>query len=368
MPSDHNRPNLSLGVPPFSFPEWLKRVELSVEHGSEKPRYSIQTVQPLYQSRDQTHTLFVQPRFSSVDQDWTTNLGLGYRELFVDRQILGGLNTSYDHADKHNHYRLGVGLELLGRYLELRTNGYFPLSERRTVGEDANQTVYERALKGMDVEAGGPVPYMPSLKLYGSYAYYDYTKDIDSHIGKFRAELKLTRFLRLDAETWNDNKAPWGYRIGLVLTMDLERPWDLFFKPSAEAYPHKDMRHMTLHRVVRARDITFESWTQSKAPRSTNQNPTVTMDSPAGNLTIDAGDFVNFQSTAGDPDGDPLTFTWTVTVVALGLAPNIANVEDPGAVTFNNPGTYDVSVSVSDGRGGVATSVTRRITVTLGGG
>lgn len=97
-----------------------------------------------------------------------------------------------------------------------------------------------------------------------------------------------------------------------------------------------------------------------------NNAPTVTMDSPAGNVTIDAGDFVNFQSTASDPDGDALTFDWTITTVAGGPAPSINDVEDPGAVTFLNAGTYDVTVSVSDGKGGTATSATRRITVSLG--
>ncbi len=98
-----------------------------------------------------------------------------------------------------------------------------------------------------------------------------------------------------------------------------------------------------------------------------NRNPTVTMDSPASNLAIDAGDFVNFQSTANDPDGDALAFTWTVTTVA-GACPAIASVEDPGAVTFNVAGNCDIRVSVDDGKGGTANSATRRITVGGGGG
>lgn len=108
------------------------------------------------------------------------------------------------------------------------------------------------------------MPYLPFIKLYGNYAYYDYTKDIDSHIGKFRAEVKLARFLRLDVEAFNDNKAPWEYRVGLVFTLDLERPWESFSKPAAEAYPHKDMRHMTLHRVVREHEIKVERFSKSK--------------------------------------------------------------------------------------------------------
>lgn len=261
---DPQTPPLSLGVKPLSYPDWLKRVELGVEHGSETPRYHIETVQPLYQSADQTYTLFVQPRFSSRDTDRTVNLGLGYRQLFFDQQLLGGMNTFYDYTDRHNHYRLGLGAEALSRYLELRTNGYFGLSHRRKVGDDINQRVFERALTGMDVEAGGPVPYLPFLKLFGSYAYYDYKHDIDSHIAKVRAEVKLARFLRLDAEAFNDNKAPWEYRIGLVFTMDLEHPWESFAKPSADPYPYKDMRHMTLYRVVREHEIKVERYAKSK--------------------------------------------------------------------------------------------------------
>jgi hypothetical protein len=258
-------PQYSLGSTQLSLPEWLRRVELGVQHGSEKPRYHIETVQPLYQTRDQTYTFFVHPRISSTDEDWTANLGLGYRQLFFDKQWLGGINAFYDYADAHNHYRMGVGLELMSRYLELRSNSYLPLSYPRRITQDANQKIYEKAHRGADVEAGGPVPYLPFFKLYGGYAYYDYTKggEVDSHIAKVRAEVKLARFLRLDAETFNDNKAPWEYRFGLVFTLDLERPWESF-RPSAEAYPHPDMRHMTLHRVVRDHEIKVERYSKNK--------------------------------------------------------------------------------------------------------
>ena len=94
-----------------------------------------------------------------------------------------------------------------------------------------------------------------------------------------------------------------------------------------------------------------------------NRNPSVTMDTPASNTTITAGQSVNFTRTASDPDGDSLTDSWTVTVVSGGAGPTINNVEDPGNVTFNNAGTYDIKDTVSDGKGGTASTVTRRITV-----
>ena len=105
----------------------------------------------------------------------------------------------------------------------------------------------------------------------------------------------------------------------------------------------------------------FKEWTLTIA--DVNRNPSVSMDSPSSDTTITAGQSVNFTTTASDPDGDSLSHSWTVTVVSGGAGPTINNVEDPGNVTFNNAGTYDIKDTVSDGKGGSATSATRRITV-----
>lgn len=254
-------PALSLGV---RLPDWLKRVDIAAQIGDGSPRFYLETVQPLYQDSEQIHTFFIQPRLSIKDGHGLYNLGLGYRELFFNKQLLGGINSFYDFTDDHNHHRLGVGLELLGRYLELRSNGYFPVTGSRKIKENTSQKIFERPLTGADIEAGGPVPYLPFLKLYGGYAFYDYKHDSDSHVGKFRAEIRLARSVRLDAEAWNDNKFPWKYRIGLVFTPDFERPLESLAMPSAEPYPFKDVGHLTLHRVVREHEIKVEQFSRSK--------------------------------------------------------------------------------------------------------
>ena len=259
-------PSFSLGV---DLPEWLKRVDIAAQIGDGSPRFYLETVQPLYQDHEQIHTVFIQPRISIKDGHGLYNLGVGYRELLFNEQLLAGINTFYDYTDNHDHQRLGVGLELLSRYVELRGNGYFPVTGSRKIKEDTEKKTFERALTGADIEAGGPLPYLPFLKLYGGYAFYDYHKDINSHIGKIRAEVSLTRFLRLDAQTWNDNKAPWKYRIGLVLTMNTDRPTELLTTPSVEPYPQKDMRHMVLFRVVREHEIKVEQYSKDKATGAT---------------------------------------------------------------------------------------------------
>lgn len=71
------------------------------------------------------------------------------------------------------------------------------------------------------------------------------------------------------------------------------------------------------------------------------------IDTPAGDVTINAGQSVNFTGTGTDPDGAlPLTYRWDF---AGGAAES--NVEDPGAVTFANAGTFKVEFHVTDATG-----------------
>ncbi|MDJ0701570.1 MAG: PKD domain-containing protein, partial [Woeseiaceae bacterium] len=71
-----------------------------------------------------------------------------------------------------------------------------------------------------------------------------------------------------------------------------------------------------------------------------------TIDLPGGNVSITVGQSVQFQGSASDPDGDPLSFLWDFS----GGAAN-ATVEDPGNVAFNSTGTFNVTFTVTDSQG-----------------
>jgi hypothetical protein len=78
-------------------PDWAKRIEFEWDVQKDlKPSYSILTVQPLYQDKDKQNTFFIQAsqlRYHQIDKYRdTTNIGLGYRRLMFDNQVLVGIN------------------------------------------------------------------------------------------------------------------------------------------------------------------------------------------------------------------------------------------------------------------------------------
>ena len=96
------------------------------------------------------------------------------------------------------------------------------------------------------------------------------------------------------------------------------------------------------------------SWTRPNRP------PDGIIDSPSGNVTVIAGNSVNFQGIGSDPDNNlPLSFLWTFG----GGAPD-STLQNPGFVTFDSPGVFTVSLTVTDSSGlSDATPATRIITV-----
>lgn len=72
--------------------------------------------------------------------------------------------------------------------------------------------------------------------------------------------------------------------------------------------------------------------------------PDGVIDTPSDDVTITAGESVDFTGSATDPDGAvPLTFRWDFD----GGAPESTD-EDPGPTVFNTPGTYTVEFNVTD--------------------
>lgn len=244
-----------------NIPDWLKRVEYSVEvETNKKPKFYFQTVQPLYQNEDKTDTFFIQPRINLHEGRTTYNLGLGYRRL-VSENLLLGVNTFLDYQDLHRHARAGLGIEALGQIFEARINSYFGgLTNKKIIKDTSDSQTIERVVDGGDIEIGAPLPYLPWLKLYGSGFFYDF-KEFDNKFGwKSRLEAKVNNSLRLEFYTWDDNKGDTEYGARARFQVSFYSLFDLkdAFKVSEEAYPKKDLREETLIPVERNFEITVE--------------------------------------------------------------------------------------------------------------
>jgi len=254
-------------------PEWLKRTRFNIEAGTDiEPKFYFETVQPIYRDMQDQNTFFVQPRYSFSDQDSTYNIGVGYRRLLKDNNILLGMNTFWDaHAD-HDHFRVGVGGEAFLSIVELRSNAYFALSPRRQVDETASFVFYEKAVDGFDVEGGIPLPYVNWISVYGSYFFYDYEKGKDNTGWKVRTNIKPNEYSFVNLSILNGTKTDeTEFRVdgGVVIPFDVF--WGEFDAEdlmgigiSSEPYPEVDHGDRTLDRVERNYNIEIEKWAVDK--------------------------------------------------------------------------------------------------------
>lgn len=84
-----------------------------------------------------------------------------------------------------------------------------------------------------------------------------------------------------------------------------------------------------------------------------NSNPTITSGPTAAKTTLSPGEQTTVSVTASDPDGDVLSYNWTATGGKISPSGASATYTAPSV-----SGSYTVSVSVTDGRGGSATGST----------
>lgn len=269
--SEEEQPaNLKEEVLP-EIPDWVKRTNIAIEAGTDiKPRYFLETIQPLFGSHRKDIILFNQSRVSGSDYRTTYNTGFGARKIFRDSLLLGA-NMFYDYQDLHKHSRAGAGFELItDRGIETRVNTYLRISHERLVKDDGVNEYYEKVANGLDWEFGLPVPYLPVLKLYGGGNWYDFEHFKNKYGWKFRAEFTPVKYSRLNFEILEDTKRDSvDYRVEGAITLGFTsfafRDIIRDIKGVKEAYPKVDLCDRVLDRVVRDFDITVIKKTKSKS-------------------------------------------------------------------------------------------------------
>lgn len=257
--------------PSFEIPEWLRRTNVAIEAGTDmKPKYFMETIQPLFGTQEKETVLFNQARISAKSNRTIYNLGFGARRIFKESYLLG-INTFYDYQDLHQHHRAGVGFEATtDRGLEGRINTYFGVSTKRLVQEDAGGQRFEKVADGLDWEIGGPVPYLSFLKLYGGGNWYSFERFRNKYGWQMRMEYNPIKYSRLTFLMLDDNKKKeisYRFEGAMTLAFTSFHPKDILkdIKASKEIFPKIDLRDKVLDRVVRDFDITVITSTKTSS-------------------------------------------------------------------------------------------------------
>jgi|GEM_PF-6882586 len=247
-------------------PEWLKRVEANWDFlDTSKPEQSILTVQPLYQSAEKQDTIFTQGSIYHYalygDYRWTANIGAGYRKLLANNTVMLGFNSFFDNEFTYGHRRVSIGAEAKWGPLDLGFNNYFAITGDKSAGD--NDT--ERALDGRDVTLKSQLPYVPWMKVGGSYFNWDKEfADSDMLGGSFLVEAALHPNFSVDYK-WssydvNNNRNRTQNAVYLRFKLaNLSEP-TLSTSPtfSTKIFETRDLSKETLKKVVRENRIIVE--------------------------------------------------------------------------------------------------------------
>lgn len=239
--------------------DWMKRTELQLYFQDNwKPVYSLETIQPLYEN--DLATVFTQFRIANTSDIGTTaNLGFGYRRTNRAETSLYGINAFYDHGFKHNHARVGAGLEFFTGYHELRANIYRAVSGEKEI--DRVNHIFEKALSGYDMEYGVTVPKAEWAKFYVQGFLWDYKHDKDAKGVRLATELQLTPHISAELGWIKENGAG-SERYAKIMYNLAARDTSLFgHKRAKESKPIKlVMRNKRLQKVRRENDIRVERY------------------------------------------------------------------------------------------------------------
>ena len=189
-----------------SLSERFRNVEIDIaDLDGEDTKFSIFTVQPLYDNQAAGRATFFQGGIIATDNDDTLNLGLGQRWILNQGKVIAGLNLFYDNEWDAGHERMSVGGEVLTSIGDIRVNSYTALSDSEIVNG-----VEETALDGMDMELALPLPYLPNTRIHAKSFKWDGENgaaDLEGDTISLRSALPLGFTLEAGSTSYDGNAA-----------------------------------------------------------------------------------------------------------------------------------------------------------------
>jgi len=307
------------------------------------------------------------------------NFGVGYRRYLPENDHIFGFNGWYDLDDgsENTYQRTGVGVELLSRYLDLRANGYYVVSEEsnrlfNTTSADpffqgnniflTNTRGFEDAYSGADVELGGPLPFVGryGLNFYAG-AYYLFNDDVeneeDDTVGfKFRAEALVTDDVTVNVNFTNDDIFGTNTYVSVALTFPDLRPSRWFrahpnVKSRLSEPVYREYRIPVNQRIERSNIALLDPNDGAPItvvhvdPNSPAFGGTGTFEAPLGDLNNFANDpDIDIIRVIPRTDGTATNLTLDSTLALFDnqrmLSANRTHIFDSSRGTFTLPGSF----------------------------
>lgn len=189
----------------------------------------------LWSPQERDAFLFLNSRYHWEDNhQYISSIGLGFRKLLPDRNVILGVNAYYDslHGQGGSDFdQLGLGAEILTEWFDARFNYYLPDNDQPQIRKHTWRSyddrgdrvrVYEQreaALQGFNAEIGFLVPGLSNYvetRVYGGYYHYDNPFGGDFDGFKARVEARLLPGVIADVEYWDDSALMGGHWTGGV--------------------------------------------------------------------------------------------------------------------------------------------------------
>ena len=172
---------------------------------SKKLNYSIKTIQPISELDANSKALtFIQAGIASgksIDSRRTTvNLGVGHRLLVENDMAIAGINVFTDYESKSKHKRLSLGLEYQRTNFSANINKYHVFSDKKLVN-----SAKEGAWSGYDIKFNGQAPYLPWVKIKGTYYHWDTTTGSNIKGNVLGVDIELTPSVSFELGQENNN-------------------------------------------------------------------------------------------------------------------------------------------------------------------
>ncbi|QDT63090.1 right-handed parallel beta-helix repeat-containing protein [Calycomorphotria hydatis] len=199
----------------------------------------------------QNHLFFIDARgFVAYNENGGANIGAGYRQYLPSINhfwgISGWIDTEDANAEATQLTRGGLSLELIGRWLQYRINGYVPFNDTETIlsATDTtnpvftgynialrNETAYRDQYGGLDGEVGGPLPLIGQYGFSGFLGAYYLTSDSGGSSGgfQFRMTEQINENIQVGMRVTHDSI----FDTNVWLTLDMRTPrgsWYNYFK------------------------------------------------------------------------------------------------------------------------------------------